>query len=133
MPISPIDAISRLTSSTASGGRRLRISAASSCGRDRSRIADLRVPLSSFDEAIESNAECEVLIALPIPNFLLRSVHPPLHERRGTLGIFLHHAADLVDHLLSADRVVVEFHAVEHLLATTDLASDRFTRMELRW
>src|SRR4051812_48700466 len=42
--ISPIDAISRLTSSTASGGRRLRISDASSWGRVSRRIADFLTP-----------------------------------------------------------------------------------------
>src|ERR1700683_5641555 len=98
-------AISRLTSSTASGGRRLRISEACASLSERSRMADFRTPLRS---AITfSGPRC-----YQRPPFQL-TVQQAFDEIGGRIGIGLNHLLNLIDHPLRLDGFIIEFHAVK--------------------
>src|SRR4051812_23477741 len=103
MVMSPSDAISRETSSTLSGGRRLRISAASSCERVRSRTAALRTP----DSELLAMCCCYLVRGCRYvfrQSSRSRATQPPLHEVGRRVRVLLHHVGDLPDDLLVPHR-----------------------------
>src|SRR5438105_4747579 len=100
-----MEAISRLTSSIASGGRRLRICAASSWGRVSRRIADFLTPersamdrVSGFGARVSGERQRWRLYPIPEPRHPipdLAPIQPPLDHIRRRVGILFDQRGNL--------------------------------------
>src|SRR5437879_4197233 len=101
---SAIEAISRLTSSTASGGSRFNTSAALSWSNESRRIADLRTP--EISSAIDFSDLRHI-------RDQSGSIQPALAEAGSRVWIIFHPVRDLLDHLAGTHRLFIQLHRIQ--------------------